>query len=41
MKKRLLSLVLCLALILALVPMGVVSAADDDFMEVSTSFFGT
>ena len=38
MKKRLLSMVLCLTLVLALVPMGVVSAADDDFKEVPTSF---
>ncbi|MBQ7386437.1 MAG: dockerin type I repeat-containing protein [Ruminococcus sp.] len=38
MKKRLLSLILCLTLVLALVPMGAVSAADDDFKEVPTSF---
>ncbi len=38
MKKRLLSLILCLTLVLALVPMGAVSAADNDFMEVPTSF---
>lgn len=38
MKKRLLSLILCLTLVLALVPMGAVSAADNDFKEVPTSF---
>ena len=38
MKKRLLSLILCLTLVLALVPMCVVSAADNDFKEVPTSF---
>lgn len=38
MKKRLLSLILCLTLVLALVPMGAVSAADNDFNEVPTSF---
>lgn len=36
--KKILSLVLCLTLVLALVPMGAVSAADDEFMEVPTSF---
>ena len=38
MKKRLLSLILCLTMVLALVPMGAVSAADNDFKEVPTSF---
>lgn len=38
MKKRLLSLILCLTMVLALVPMGAVSAADNDFKEVPASF---
>ena len=36
--KKILSLILCLTLVLALVPMGAVSAADNDFKEVPTSF---